>query len=429
MQQTKVHVADLKIGMYISQLDKPWLDTPFLLQGMEIKSGDDIDALQVHCEFVFIDEDLSDYQPDTKPVVRPPTTEHVSYKARTISDKLLGKAKYEVTKPFENEIITARDIYTNENQLIQQIFSDVRQGKKFNAAAAKSLVEEKVQSIKRNPNAMMWLTHLNDKDRYTYLHSINVSVLAVMFGRYLGLKEDMLNELALAALLHDIGKIAIPTEILNKPSSLTEKEYRLMKEHTTIGLNILTKCKEIPAMARDIAYKHHERDNGEGYPRKRKGKDLNILEKIIAIIDWYDAVTSDRVYRRGTTSLKALRSLYNMAGEDFDDQLVKRFIQCIGIYPVGSIVAVSSGEVGIVISFNPSDKLRPKLLMVLDEKKRWYQPERIVDLSRVAGQRREEYKITRALDPGSYTIDLENYMDVNFAKIASNNPRANRKDS
>ena len=182
-------------------------------------------------------------------------------------------------------------------------------------------------------------------------------------------------------------------------------------------------------MARDIAYKHHERDNGEGYPKKRKGKDLNILEKIIAIIDWYDAVTSDRVYRRGTTSLKALRSLYNMAGEDFDDQLVKRFIQCIGIYPVGSIVAVSSGEVGIVISFNPSDKLRPKLLMVLDEKKRWYQPERIVDLSKVAGQRREEYKITRALDPGSYTIDLENYMDVNFAKIASNNPHANRKDS
>ena len=258
----------------------------------------------------------------------------------------------------------------------------------------------------------MLLTKIKHQDEYTAEHCINVSILAAAFGKHLGLLEGEIRNLALCGLLHDVGKTRIPDEILNKPGALTPKEFDVMRHHTTHGRTILMGTSNSLNTAVDVAFSHHERMDGSGYPRGLHAQQIPYFAKIIGLVDTYDAITSNRVYDKGRASMQALEIIHKHRGTQFDEELADAFIQMIGVYPPGSIVEMVNGEVGIVVESRPEHKLKPCVLLVREADKSLTNPYRTVDLKvspeDAAG---EIYRIAREVPDGTYDIVLQEFVD------------------
>lgn len=403
----RIDVRDLAIGMGIVGLDRPWIETPFMFQGFTLQSEEQLAQLQAYCEFVYVDADA--LPREALVTARPAASgQHRPVQTRATVDE--RSAGTDPQASLDEQMAAARDIYRLAQDQVQTLFDDVRSGRMFDIKGTQSLVAAMVDSVTHNPNALVWFTALKDKDHYTALHSINVSVLASALGSFIGVQEAVLKELALGALLHDIGKLRVPTDILNKPDRLTRGEYEVMKQHTTRGFELLEQA-GLPASTIEIAFAHHEANDGSGYPRGLMGSDINFFSQLVSIVDKYDAITSDRMYRAGISPQKVITLLYSMRGHVLDEHLVNEFIRCLGVYPIGSLVELSSGEVGIVMSVNPLLRLRPKVLMVRDEHKKTYLPPRVVDLEYAKTDRAGgDYGVRAVLDPGSYNINSNEYI-------------------
>lgn len=406
--QKQIDVIDLEIGMYVSQLDRPWLESPFLFQGFFLEKESDIKDVQRICEFVYIDIAKGK---DTKKSISP-------NKVLTATPKPVPSRVYNDITELEQEISVAKEIRSSAKNCIENVFEAITQDEKLDLPAIKKVVSGLVDSIVRNPNAQMCLTQLKNRDEYTAQHSINVCVLTVTFGRYLGMAENSLNLIGLGALLHDVGKMITPLEILNKPGKLTDDEFAIMKSHPEHGRRILEETGNIPDSVIDIAFSHHERLAGHGYPKGLPSDRISPWSKIVAIVDVYDAITSDRCYHDGMSSTQALTKMYEWRIRDFDPELLEQFIQCIGIYPIGTLVELTSGEVGMAISVNKDFRLRPKVLLILDKNKNPYYPNRIIDLSTQKFDINDNnYGIKTVLEPNSYKIDIKNYItDIQYAQ-------------
>ena len=239
---------------------------------------------------------------------------------------------------------------------------------------------------------------------------LNVGILAMIFGRHLGHERDRIEELGLAGMLHDVGKMKLDQAILNKPGKLTSEEFAHVKTHVTLGYAMLKDDARLSITIKDACRDHHERLDGSGYPHGKQAHELDEASKIIAIVDTYDAITSERVYGPARPTAEALRILYQARGILYDDELVIRFIECIGIYPPGSIVELNNGMVGVVLSVEPDKRLKPRLLLMLDEKKAPIS-ERVIDLAdaRLASDR--QMHIRKVLPPGTFGIRLEGLME------------------
>ncbi len=393
--KTLVPVSDLKIGMHVTELDRPWLDTPFILQGFQITTAEEIDTLAEYCEFVYI-EGLEDTW--------------LPQKERSLSDKLRTRVKaYKNTSGGQQEYKRAGSIHSNARQLTRSFMDDIRLGRAIDIKEVKASVSECVSSVLRNPDGMMWVSKIRDKDEYTAEHSLNVGLLAIVFGRHLGASEEDLNKLGFAGMLHDVGKMRIPTEILNKEGSLSSEEFAVMKRHSQSGRDILMAHKNIYHSAVDVAYSHHETLDGTGYPRKVKASGISDFTRIITLCDIYDAITSNRVYKRGQSSLDALKVLYTNKGTKFDEKLVTEFISCIGLYPPASVVELRNGKVGIVISINHRNRRLPKVLLLRDGEK-MPMPEQVIDLEKVALSAGQAHMIKTVVPNGSYGIRIEHYI-------------------
>ena len=236
---------------------------------------------------------------------------------------------------------------------------------------------------------------------------MNVCVLSVALGRHICLTEEELKDLGLCGMLHDMGKMLIPSKILNKPGKLAGKEIKIMKYHTTLGLKVLKKSKgRVPLSVINVAYSHHERVDGKGYPRGIGQEQLTRATRIVSICDMYDALTSDRIYRKGCSHLEAIDILTKMSGKHLDYALVLKFIECLSVYPPGSIVELTNDEVGIVVEVNQDEKLRPQVILVLgaDKKPR---KEKLIDLAKretdIGG---EVYTIRRTVRGCDYGVDI-----------------------
>lgn len=400
VDKIRIDVEQLQIGMAIVELDRPWIDTPFLLQGFTISNRSDIKALKDHCNYVYIDADKSEMtpKPNKKPDVNSP-----GY----FNNLFMGKQESVVTTPVEKEIKSATVVHNKANTMVKSCMDDIILGNAINEEELKENVTETVESIVRNPDAMMWLTRLQSKDDVASQHSISCCILSVAFGRYLGLPVSELEKLAIGALMHDIGKLQVPTEVLNKPGSLNDEEKKLMHQHPSASRNLLMSAGDYFANAVDIAYSHHERIDGSGYPRGLKGHSMSPFSRMVAIIDVYDAMTTEQVYREELAPFEALKYLNQNKGKLFDNQLVALFIKMIGVFPVGSIVELSNGEIGIVITSNRDDNLRPKVLLMLDAHKMPME-RRIVNLARRAVDfLGRPIKITKTLRKGDYGIDQQ----------------------
>ncbi|MGI0116206.1 HD-GYP domain-containing protein [Zooshikella sp. RANM57] len=387
--EKKVSVDQLEVGMYVVRLDRSWLETPFLLQGFTIKTQEDIHLLSSYCHYVYIEG-------RTAPV----------NKALTGIPK--QPVQYINKVSFDSELQIAEKQFQHIRSTAQEIMENVRIGRTINIKEAKYVVNECVESILRNDDALKWLSHIKRKDDYTAEHSMNVCILSAAFARHLGFPKYEIEKIALCGLLHDVGKAKIPDHILNKPGTFNGEELRVMQSHTTLGKKLLMTAGIEEAIAIDVAYAHHERLNGKGYPRGLRAHQIPFYAKIVAITDTYDAITSTRCYKSSQSSITALHILNKEKGSHFDTELVDEFIQCIGVYPPGALVEMTNGEVGVVAYSEPLTRLKPYVLLLLDERKN-LQRIKLIDLKKIdldaSGQ---SYTIARELPCGSYGIKLSN---------------------
>lgn len=389
-----LHVSQLKLGMFVTELDRPWLGTGFLFQGFRIQRIEEIERLRQTCEYVYVDVDKAiDYRAlDVRRAIRRPAANRQSHK---------------LAASFEQEIHCANEIRETTRVTVDQLFDDVVHGRKIDLFSVKRLMHDAVDGILRNPDAHVCLTQLKKRDEYTAQHSINVCVLTLALARHLGMPRKEMESLGVAALLHDIGKLKTPLDVLNKPGKLTDDEFAIMKQHPLAGRKMLETFYELPYQIADVAFSHHERASGGGYPRGLRSEQISFHSKLVAIVDVYDAITSDRCYHDGMSPTEALTRMYSWRLTDFDGELLENFIQCVGIYPVGSLVELTSGEVGIVISVHPEFRLKPKVNILLDSAKRPLYPHRVVDLAQhQRGNPEASYAIRQVLPPDAYGVDI-----------------------
>lgn len=409
MALKKIPIHKLKPGMFIEELDRSWLNTPFLFHSLQIKTQKQIDKL-LHggIQDVIIDTekgiDLEEHvvlsQSEKEHLTNKQDTQKTESSHSPLLDPVLLK----------DELPRAKEIKNNVSNAVKNVFNDARMGKAIELTEVKDQVNNIVESIFRNRDALLCLASLKDYDNYTFIHSVNVSILAVSFGRHLNLSKSQLMNIGLGGLLHDIGKTQIPESILNKPGKYTDEEYNIMKRHVSLGIELLNKHDNIPHDAMLFTAQHHERYNGTGYPQRLYGEKISMIGQIGSISDVYDAITYDRVYHKATSCHGTVKRLYEWSDTLFDRDLIEKFIQCIGIYPFGSFVELNTGHCGIVVSVNHETRLKPSILLLFDKNKKPQSPA-LVDLaSEVDDKGNCLYSIVKELNPAEWNVDIHNYI-------------------
>ncbi len=403
--EKKIAADEVTHGMFVCRLDRPWLETPFLLQGFYVMNDEDISALKEYCEYVFIETEVPDLKLSPKDSLNGKNPWR-----QTVSDLPRPTTEYRNESTVEEEITVVKELRKEVCSAVDEIMSNVRDDKKLDIKRTKDVVSSMTESILRNPNAFLWMRMLKDKDSYTYSHCMDSSALAIAFGRYMGLSRAELEDLGIGALLSDVGKMQVPPELLNKPGKLTDKEFALVKKHVEYSVRIMQKSGGLSKTAIATAATHHERFDGSGYPRGLKGREIPVLGRMAAIVDCYDAITSDRPYRRPISANEAVRRLYDWRGSAFQSELVEQFIQTLGTYPTGSIVELNTGQVGIVVSQNRLRRLRPKIMLILDAHKNKYNFAPMLDLlNETHDSNGNPLEIVKVLEPGSFGIEPRDF--------------------
>lgn len=413
----KIDINDLELGMYVSELDRPWLETPFMFQGFELVKNEQIEELRKHCAYVFIDVTKGiDIPPKKKAgyemrkAALDAADEKIKARLRELttsgsSDSKQKRKPYIDRVTFEQEMEKAKEYEAEARAAMRIAVEDAGNDQKIDIERATNAVTRMADSIIRNPDAMVCLSQLKDVSEYTALHSVRCAILALAFGRHLALSREELIVLGMGALLHDIGMSKVPEEIMNKQGGLDPKEFEIMKKHIQWGVDIVQRSGNVHPGVIDFITQHHERADGTGYPAGRKKESIAPAGSIGAIIDVYDAVTSERLYSGGLSAEEALKRMYEWRDKDFNAQLVEEFIKCMGIFPIGSLVELSSGSVGVVVTINRARRLKPKVALVLTASKTPYSHKVVTDLAEHKDALGGELKIKRVLPAGSFNIN------------------------
>lgn len=417
VQKIKVDVRDLQLGMYVAELDRPWLETPFLLQGFELRDNREIEELKKRCQYVYVDiYRCTKFTPQyfqgaamARSRLLEAEDARLKQKVRELSRQTQvaapARKTYVDQTTLEQEIVQAKAVEREARTLMNEVLEDVSGGKQISLEMSKKVIANMVDSVVRNPDALVCLSQLKNVSEYTALHSIRTSIIALAFGRHLALSRDELTTLGMGVMLHDIGMVKVPREILDKREGLTREEFDIMTRHVQWGLEIVQASGGLPPGAMEVIGQHHERSDGQGYPQQRKGAAIAPAGMIGAIVDVYDAVTSDRAYGTALSAEDALKSMYEWRSKDFQPQLIEEFIRCMGIFPIGSLVELSNGTVGVVITINRARRLKPKVALVLTATKVPYSQHVITDLVEHKDGLGHEIKIARVLPTGSYDIN------------------------
>ncbi|MFR9719232.1 HD-GYP domain-containing protein [Aeromonas diversa] len=299
-----------------------------------------------------------------------------------------------------------RRLYKEARSLQVKLLSQLKQGEPIDIAPLAQVAEEMVDTMFTHGDAMLCLARIRAKDAYLMEHSMNVAILLANFGRYLGLERATLQELTLGGLLHDVGKIMTPDAILNKPGKLTEEEFAVMRHHVVHSREILGETPGITPIMLEVAGNHHERLDGSGYPLKLKGDELSLYSRMSGIVDVYDALTADRVYKAGMQPTQAFRILLKGAGSHFDAELVQKFIKCLGVYPVGTLVQLSNQKLAVVIERNHQEPLKPLVKVIYHAAARHYLEVKLLDLARPGTTE----SIEAVVEPRDYDIVLDRFI-------------------
>ena len=407
MQRRRVEVADLAIGMYVAELDRPWIESPFLFQGFTIEGEDELKQLREVCAWVMVDEGPAGADTKDKTIALSMKMKDGAKPARPATIAWSEAASEAQRADFKQRLEQGFEVRKNTREYVTRVFQDVRLGTSINTVEAKEVVAALVDVVTEHADTLMWMTQLKQAHEYTLQHCVNVCILSLAFSHHLGYAKEQMQIIGLGALLHDIGKVKTPPGILDKPSKLTPEEFEIIRRHPMDGWNMVKDNRDIPHAALEIIKYHHERISGRGYPEGLAGKDLSTHVLMVAICDVYDAITSDRVYHHGIPAHEGLSAMYQLAPNEFGKELMQEFIRCIGIYPVGSLVELSTGALGIVMVNDPKNRLRPVVMLVRDPKGDFYMPRRYVSLAAQGDAGGTKWNVLRIVDPKNYGINLQ----------------------
>ena len=459
--EVKIQLGGLKIGMYVSRLDRPWIDTPFLLEGLLVETEADIADLKKSCEFVYVDlmRGLAPHPNfaitsnisllDTTDKINNPFAKKKGVQTRRVNKKDRQKKKpanespmesvkssqvhkkneelssyngyeedistrrkqdYTIDKSFNEELKTASVVYEKLASNFQAVEIDIKNGNQLNVDALTANIANLTDSVLRNPSAMSWAAHIRSLNESSGSRALSSSIWCCIFGRHLGLEKSAIETLALGGLLLDVGKSKLSPKFLKLSRSLTGAEFRVMQMHVYFGVEMIkdanrdnlniNQYNDLIEMVAD----HHERADASGYPESLKNEDIPFFGRIAGIVDSFDAMTSKRS-NEGVESMspnKAVNEIYNLRGSKFQLELVQQFVHTVGIYPTGSLVEMKTGEVGVVIAVNPSNRLRPRLILILDKNKQSLKVHQEIDL----GKLKNDVAISHGLAKGAYSINM-----------------------
>lgn len=528
-EQTPVHA--LAIGMFVCELDRPWLGTPFLLEGLLIEDAEQIATLMALCEFVYIDRTVSlgehylapqkksiavqhhassniyqsavpspstasarpqssklsqskeqlsffkvmreiqDFKQDfnqsaAQTASHNSTNVNLSYLSQeaeldtegALTDLTLSKqikadlsrfvsglkgwrpnlkrrtnslstqadqnktladldtathlhhTLIEEKHPVEQEISTIYPTYEKTQQVTREFFNAMAEGQLVDLNKVDETLNEMVDSIERNSDALLWLARLKQTDDYSYNHALNVSIMLMALANFMALPKKQIKDLGLAGLLQDIGKVKIPKDLLQKREKISAEEYEIFKKHVDYALALLEVTSSISSTTMIAVSQHHERIDGSGYPFQLKGKQISLPGQMAGLVDTYCALTSNKAYAKGVYNQSALEKIHALRDSKFDGHLIDQLVQFLGMYPVSSLVELNSGEVGVVIQQNSVRRLLPKVMILLnpDKTKNEYPPTLNL-INAPLTPSGEPYKIVRGLPPDSYGLNINNY--------------------
>ncbi|WP_417518972.1 HD-GYP domain-containing protein [Marinobacter sp.] len=398
----RIPISALKVGMYISDLNNDWIPHNTQRRRGVVKREETIEKIRkMGVQFVYIDAQKGADTQDSE------TADEVE-KRNEAALQNAGEQKPGIAPKvsLSEEMATALGIHSEAQELVGSFMNSAKIGASIDVAPIHKLADELQSSVTRNANALGCLGRIREKDNYLLEHSVNLSVLMTLFGQYRKLPADVMHQTVVGALLHDLGKILTPDEVLHKPGRLSPEEYEVMKLHARHSRDILSATEGIGELTVITAAQHHERMDGTGYPEGLKGDQISVYGRMVAITDVYDAITADRVYHRGMTPTQGLKKLLEWSGDHLDPALVKQFIRCIGLYPVGSLVLLDSGRLGVVIEINEEDQRLPVVRVMYHTKFRMPITVTTIDLSKAGSQDR----ILRAVDPDEYRIDVRKFL-------------------
>ncbi len=421
IQKKRVPVNELEFGVFVAELDRPWTDTPFTFQGFILKDEKDLETLKKHCKYVVIDLEKGSDLPDRSqlqtgsittpgrakvvPTIRTgqiSTAEHTKSVLATIKKTVV----YEEKATVDAELPAARLARTKTQTVLKDMFDTLQAGRALDAPRVREAVTNMTDSVVRNPDAMLLLAKLKQQSAHTLDRALGVSIYMITFGRFLQLPREQLDLLGMLGMLQDVGKTRVPEEVLNKKESLSNVDLALCRSHVEHSIAILRETPGLPPELPELTALHHERFDGSGYHKGLKGEEIGLFGSIAGMIDCFDALTHPRPYGETLSPSNALNMLYGWRGGQFDGPLVEQFIQCIGIFPVGAIVELNSGDIGIVIAQNLVRRLLPRVMVVLDPKGNPKKPPLILDLAREPKMNAETpYRIKRTMEKGSVAID------------------------
>jgi HD-GYP domain-containing protein (c-di-GMP phosphodiesterase class II) len=395
MERRQIPVEKLEFGMYVSELDRPWTETPFMFQGFHLRTDQQLSTLRQHCKHVFVDPERTE-APETS---RGP--------APVANFKIRGSTRYPEAKPVEVEFKQAHTVYSQSVTQIGELLSPMaKPGGVLDGKEIKESVTRLTDSVVRNPDALLLVTRLREKSAQVHARALQVSIYLMVFGRFLELAREELELLGLLGLLQDVGKTKLPAGLLEKSTPLTPEENELAKQHVEFSAEILRATPGIHERLPALVTLHHERQDGTGYPRGLKGDQIGLYGSMAAIADSFDALTAARPYAEALSPSSALSFLYKERGSGFHADLVEQFIQCVGVFPVGSVVELNSGEIGIVITQNLVRRLKPRVMVVLDAQGHPLRPHKILDLDKDPKVKPDEpYRIRRTMEQTKLQVD------------------------
>jgi HD-GYP domain-containing protein (c-di-GMP phosphodiesterase class II) len=510
----QIAAADLRLGMFVAELDRPWLDTPFLLQGFVADSQVEIDTLRKYCSYVYVDLAASSPEvadairraevrededpvadtapaldfallpeaarPDTVPVkpAAPKAAPRVyktradvrissdtrqrfrqfvhataapvraqddaagvvrralgwfldrfgdaaprrrgsgEARARSSTDSIktwlpadIDLNPYSDLSGVEQELPRARTAFQRSEDVLMALISDVKAGKIPQVAPVAAAVDGMIESMIANPDALMWVGRLRDEDVNTHNHGVKVALYLIALGRHLGFPRSQLSYLGMIGMLADVGKIKLPRALLDKPGMLAPAEFGLIKEHVRLGLEAIADTDDkLPAAVEEGIAQHHERLDGTGYPNGLKGSEISIYGRMSAIADSFAALITPRAYANPSAPQDALMNLYEWSGSSFHEPLVEQFVQAVGVFPVGSLVELSSGEVAIVVAHNRVRRLEPRVLVLTwPDKSPLATPAERDLLASHGNAGPGRARIIRGLPSGAYGLKMRDY--------------------
>ena len=421
--EIKLLANEVSIGMYVTKLDRPWLDTPFMLQGFMINDEEDLELLKKHCQHCFVDRVRSkNFDPSKIDRLARITTKHHIKSSKpdkkqpvkqpeTAPQKKIKKARiYQDQVDMHDELANVREHHKTMTDVVKDMMSSFRLNKKLDIGEVRKALKPMVDSIIRNPDALLWLNRLRVLDDYHYSHAIGCSIWAMSLGRQLGMTRIDIESLGLGGLLLDVGKTKLPEKLLNKKDALTQDEVKTLKDHVKFSMEIVDDDKSINMKVKNMIESHHERIDGSGYPLGLKGDMIPLFGRIAAIVDCYDAITSERVYAEPLSSQEAVKRIYEWRGKEFQTELVEEFIQAIGMFPAGTMVELTNGEVGVVTAESRTRRLRPKVMLLLNADKSPKSEYTICNLmAKETDDEGNPLGIKNALPSGAYNLKADEF--------------------